>query len=46
MWAETASGFRELMFRADEEWRHKLPGAYRRTVRIATWPVRRVLGYP
>jgi hypothetical protein len=36
---------RGLMFRADEEWRQKLPGAYRRTARIATWPVRRVLGY-
>jgi len=35
-----------LMFRPDEEWRDKLPGAYRRAARIATWPVRRGLGYP
>ena len=36
---------RALTLRPDEEWRDKLPGAYRRTARIATWPLRRRLGY-
>jgi hypothetical protein len=37
---------RRLVFTPDEEWRDRLPAAYRRAARAATWPLCRRFGYP